>query len=165
MFQYLSNCFWLVIPVLLLNLALASRLPGMYQPEIFSAGIPRWLEVAENASRTAVFLLPLLMQFSFALSLDRTGAAVYGLGFLLYAGAWFLQIRYPASAWSRSRAGFMAPAYTPAAWLAGIALLGSHPFVPLPGVRWFYAAVSVAFLACHNLHAWIVYSREARAKA
>jgi hypothetical protein len=104
-------------------------------------------------------ILPLLMPLGMATSGQRIGFAVYGIGVVLYCLSWGVQIRYPHSSWSASRLGFLAPAYTPAVWLAGIGLVGDSLYLPVAYSRWVYIALSAAFLVFHNAHAWIVHAR------
>ena len=55
---------------------------------------------------------------------QKTGLALYGFGTLVYFGSW-LTLMYPISSeWPSSAIGFLAPAYTPLLWLAGIGLIG-----------------------------------------
>ena len=65
----------------------------------------------------------------------------------------------PRSAWSTSAFGFAAPAYTPALFLIGMALLGSRLFWRQPYRWWFYLIASVGFLAAHIAHTLLVYAR------
>lgn len=105
--HYLWNCFWLIIPVLLLNVSLASRLPAPYQPAVFSSAIPKWLAAGEDTARIAVFLLPLFMPLQIVTSKQWTGLAVYSIGIGVYVLGWVLQIWYGQTRWSTSRLGFM----------------------------------------------------------
>jgi hypothetical protein len=156
---YVWNCFWLMFPVLFLNILFARRLPPRYQPAIFSHEIPRWIQVPENIFRIGTFLLPLLMPIQIVTSLQKFGIALYVAGLLLYFSSWAMQMRHPQSAWSRSRLGFMAPAYTPGVWLTGIALIGDSFYLSLGRATCIYLVVAISFLLFHNLHAWIVHSR------
>ena len=161
--QYVWNCFWLVVPILLMNALLMQRLPRAYQSEVFGRGIPRWIGAGENLFRTAVFTLPLLMPLRVATPGQKIGLALYLTGVAVYFLAWGMQIRHPQTAWSASRAGFLAPAYTPSLWLAGIGLIGDSLYAGAAYRSWMYLALSAAFLAFHNAHAWMVYLREAGA--
>lgn len=63
-------------------------------------------------------------------------------------------------AWSTSLVGFMAPAFTPAVFLAGICLIGDT--LTLHAVPWtplIYAAICALFLVFHCFHAKVVHSR------
>jgi hypothetical protein len=157
--HYVWNCFWLLVPVLLMNVLLMGKLPKMYQPELFSDRIPAWIIAWENSLRVAVFSLPLLMPLQIARSAQKIGLAFYFAGVAIYFASWAMQIWFPQCAWSTSRWGFMAPGYTPLIWLAGIALVGDSLYVPIPYTPRVYIGLSAAFLAFHNLHTWIVYTR------
>ncbi|MFN7922175.1 MAG: hypothetical protein U0Q16_18880 [Bryobacteraceae bacterium] len=157
--KYLWNCFWLTVPILVMNVALASRLPQAYQPSFFWRDIPRSVAIGEKVSRTVLFLTLLLIPLSIATSRQRAGLALYAVGVLIYFGAWAMQIWFPQAEWSRSRLGFMAPAWTPAGWLAGIALLGDNLYVGMTYHPWMFLALSLVFLMFHNAHVAIVYSR------
>ena len=154
--QYAQNCMWLVVPLLLLNVVLMRRLPKAYQAEVFWREIPSWIKVGENLTRTLVFVLPLFMRLDLS---QGAGLLLYLIGTVVYSLAWLAQIARPRSAWSTSPWGFLAPAYTPAIWLVGIALIGKTLFLPIPYTPRIYVALSAVFLAFHNTHAAIVYRR------
>ena len=156
--RYVCNCFWLVLPVLLLNVFLTHKLPPMYQPKIFSRGIPAWISAGEHTFRLMVFLLALLMPLEVKGPTQKAGMLLYLAGLLLYAASWGAQILFSGSRWSTSRLGFMAPAYTPLLWLGGISLVGNRFYFGLPPGPWVYLGLSALFLLFHNLHAWLVYS-------
>ena len=160
--HYAWNCIWLILPILLLNVLLMGRLPRLYQSESFSRGIPAWVTARENALRLPIFVLPALMPLHIESQRQRVGLAAYLIGVAVYFFAWAMQIWLPKSVWSTSRSGFMAPAYTPLLWLAGIALVGDTCFLPIPHLLWIYLGLSGLFLCFHNLHVWIVYSGAAR---
>ncbi|MEV4629290.1 hypothetical protein AB0J90_23815 [Micromonospora sp. NPDC049523] len=155
--RYAVNGFLLIVPLLLLDALLGNRLPREYQKQSWNA-VPRWLSVAETALRIPVLLVPLLLPISLSGPVQQAGAVLYLVGVLAYAAAWAAQIRHPHSAWSVSTAGFLAPAYTPALWLTGIALVGAEPVLPhlgfLPAV---FLGFVAAFLVTHNLHALYVH--------
>ncbi len=157
--HYLWNCFWFIVPVLLVNVSLARRLPAPYQPAVFSRNIPLWLAAGENMSRIAVLLLPLFMPLRIETPRQWAGLAVYLAGLLIYLLAWVMQIWYAQTRWSSSRLGFMAPAYTPALWLVGIAMVSEGFYFRSFGQPWLFLALSLIFLVFHNTHAWKVYSR------
>lgn len=115
--RYAKNTGWLLVPVLLWNAALISRLPRAYSPEVFEFGIPAFLAVAENSLRVAVFALPFLAPFELVTKFHKIGIAVFGVGLAIYFMSWLPLISFPGSAWSLSAVGFLAPAYTPFVWL------------------------------------------------
>ena len=81
-----SNCFWLVIPLLAWNIALA---PNLTLEEVISdAHSPAWLLAAENLTRIVVFAFPLLLAFQVKDRLGKTGLAIYLAGLLIYFASW-----------------------------------------------------------------------------
>ena len=151
--SYGASCFLLIIPVLIWNIGLAGSLPSLYSPERFNTGIPTRLLLAENCARLAVLAaFPLVMRVGLSSTRQKTGLVVYAVGILMYAGAWLAVIRAPASRWSRSTAGFLAPAYTPAIWLAGIGLIGERAFIEWPGRELWYSGLALAFVCVHMVH-------------
>ena len=150
---------WLMVPVVWMNLALASRLPEAYQPAVFWRNVPRWIAVGENLSRILVFVGPFLMPLQIVDSRQRAGLALYAVGVPVYFLAWAMQIWFPRTRWSQGMLGFMAPSYAPAAWLAGIALIGETLYAGQVYRPWMYLALSILFLVFHNAHAWLIYCR------
>jgi hypothetical protein len=61
--------------------------------------------------------------------------------------------------WAGSALGFLAPAYTPVLWFTGLALLGRRLFWGGFYRWWMYLVLSLAFLAAHVTHTFIVYAR------
>ena len=61
--------------------------------------------------------------------------------------------------WSTSRAGFLAPAYTPLLWLIGLGLTGGRLYGPVPFKPWIYLVLACVFVAVHVTHAHLVYTR------
>lgn len=157
---YLLNCFLLMIPVLVWNIALTNKLPALYQPATFQKDIPAWLSWSENISRTLLFVLTLCMPLSVSSKRQKTGMGIYISGLLLYFASWILLIRYPGSVWSQSFAGSAAPAYTPLCWLAGIALTGNTFYFKIPFRRWLFPLTALCFLIFHNLHTAMIFYRE-----
>ena len=159
---YVLNCFLLVLPVLLLNLVFARHLPPGYQPSQWN-DVPAAVTVPENALRVLVMALPLLLPITIDGTAHLVGLLLYLAGLAAYATSWAVQIHRPASAWSSSIAGFLAPAYTPALWLAGIGLIGTRPVIAaLPYHPWVFFTLAVLFLTFHNLHAAIAYRKTSR---
>jgi hypothetical protein len=157
---YLFNCFWMLVPVLVFNLISTSRLPAAFQTNIFWNRIPWAISVPENLLRTAVMVLPLLMRFRISTPVQRFGLALYLAGLVVYFASWTALMLFPRSQWSTSVVGFMAPAYTPILWLAGIALVGDQFQLPRESLQpWMYGSLAAVFLVFHNLHTGLVYSR------
>ncbi|KKC37741.1 hypothetical protein WH87_08490 [Devosia epidermidihirudinis] len=157
---YLGNCFWLMLPVLAINLLFAGALPPMLQSETFWRDIPMPLALAENLCRYAVTGLPALMLLRLRTRRQKVGLALYALGLLAYGFAWWPLITAPASGWSQSLLGLAAPAYTPALWLAGIGLIGfdlSSTF--RRWVSWAYLFAASGFVIAHVLHVALVAGR------
>ncbi|RRB11389.1 hypothetical protein [Larkinella knui] len=157
--NYLRNCFLLMLPILVWNLALANQLPTAFRPEVFWNDIPIWLAYGENGSRTLVFALTLIMPLRFSDRTRKNGRYLYLAGLLIYAASWIALIYFPDSPWSTSLPGFMAPAYTPFFWLAGIGLIGHSFYFNLPFRPWFFFSVSLLFLSFHCFHTATIYYR------
>ena len=154
--KYLFNCFLLLVPVIGWDILFASRLPAPFQSEIFQSEIPLAISIGEHIFRVFIFLLAFLMPISIKSPIQKVGIILYAIGLLAYFASWLLLIYYPESSWSKSCQGFMAPAYTPALWLAGIALIGKNFYFRLPYGRWIFIALAVIFLILHNIHTGIV---------
>ena len=139
------NCFLLILPLLGWNLILGPRLTD---PRITSdAHSPQWLLVAENVTRIVVFALPLLMPLprgeEWQSVLPRAGLIVYIAGTLVYFASWLPLLLAPASAWSNSLPGLLAPRLTPFLSFLGIALLAGN---------WPYGLLSAVFIFSHTWH-------------
>ncbi|MFC5408523.1 hypothetical protein ACFPMF_04345 [Larkinella bovis] len=156
---YLQNCFLLTIPILIWNLALTDDLPEPFQPERFGARIPPVLAYGETIFRMGVFVLAFLMPLRLTTNTQKNGFYLYLFGLAVYFASWLALLVWPDCRWSRSLAGFAAPAYTPVLWLAGIALMGHSFYFGLPFRRWVFGLVSLLFLGFHVSHAVLVYSR------
>ncbi len=53
------NCLWLILPLLLWNLLLGSRITDVRV--VSDAASPKWLLTAENIFRILVFIIPVLL--------------------------------------------------------------------------------------------------------
>ena len=157
--KYLTNCFLLTLPILVWNILLAHKLPKAFQPDIFWKDIPAFLTVCENISRVLIFALTLLMPLFIHNSRQKRGFALYITGTLLYFVSWLILIYLPESNWSNTLAGFMAPAYTPFLWLAGIGLVSGEPYLGRLYIKPVYFITIFIFLLFHNYHAMVVYFR------
>ena len=71
----------------------------------------------------------------------------------------------PQSQWSTSWLGFVAPAYTPLVWLAGLGLIGRRFYLPSPFRWWMYVGLACGFVAFHVTHTSIVYARTCQPRA
>lgn len=157
--RYAKNVGWLLVPVIVWNAVLASRLPDFYLPAVFHADIPAALSIAENLLRVLVFALPFLAPFELVERAQTYGLALFAVGLAIYFAGWLPLIADPRSAWSRSAVGLIAPAYTPAVWLAGLVLLVRRLHWASPYRRWHYAVVVGAFVTAHVGHALLVFAR------
>lgn len=154
-----KSCGLLLIPAFAWNLALANQLPPAFSRAIFWNDIPPSLAAIENGSRAVILTLPFLMPFDTASPAQMRGLVLFTIGTLIYFASWLALIWLPKSAWSASAAGFLAPAYTPALWLFGLALVGRHLFWGRFYRWWFYLPVAAVFLGAHVLHASIIHGR------
>ena len=139
------NCLWLILPLLTWNLVLGPRIK---QDAITSdAHSPKWLLMAENVVRVLVFALPVLMPLpgraQWQSPPPQAGLIVYVLGTLVYFASWLPLMFGPASAWSNSPAGLLAPRLTPFLSFLGIAILGGS---------WIYGVVAAGFILLHTWH-------------
>lgn len=162
--KYLLNGFLLIIPALLWNILLVKFLPEGYSGKIFDRNVPSWLLIFENILRFMVMILPLFMPVGLDTFLRRIGLAIYLTGILLYFASWLVQILFPKSCWSLSKAGFLAPAYTPAIWLTGIGLLtGSFLMFESLWISVIYIVLSFVFVSAHFVHTGIAYKNNQQA--
>lgn len=137
----LLNGFLLLLPLLAWNLAFGSYLT--LEAVISDAHSPKWLLMAENITRILVFALPLFLPLDFKGVRNKTGLAVYGLGTLIYFASWLLLLLAPASVWSQSAAGLLAPRLTPFIPFLGIAVVCN---------AWPYGVISAVFILFHTWH-------------
>ena len=156
---YGLNCFLLIIPILLGNVIFAKRLPVAFQPEVFGRNIPPFIKYSEITLRIFVLIFPVLMPLNISSPLQKSGLAIFLTGFILYTASWIALIKYPLSAWSRSAAGFLAPAYTPLIWLTGIGLIGDRLFFGIEYHPWIFFAAAFLFVVSHTAHTYIIYKR------
>jgi hypothetical protein len=155
-----GNGLLLVLPALAFNLLFASHLPAAYKSDLIWNDIPDTIAVPETVLRLFVFVLPALMMVRGKAHVQPKALALFVFGSALYFASWLVLIAYPDGSWARSGVGFLAPAYTPALWLAGLAMLMHNFVIPQRWYRrWMYGLVSAAFLGFHNAHAILVFSR------
>ena len=155
--RYSKSCGLLLIPILIWNLAFARQLPPAYSDATLFAHIPAGLSFGENLCRFFVFVLPFLMPFPNGKAEMRPAIWLFSIGLALYFASWIPLLAWPESLWSTRWVGFIAPAYTPALWLFGLALLGRRLFWGNLFRWWMYLAISVLFLSLHITHATLVY--------
>ena len=159
MSKYLVNCFLLLLPVFLWNIAFMSRLPKGYTSNEIWDNVPTWLNMTENILRAIVFLLPLLLIFSLQMKIQKIGFGLYLVGLLIYFSSWLMQMISPNSNWSTSIIGFMAPAFTTVIWLIGIGIIGQQSFVNIPRISTIYVFLSIAFVMVHTYHSYLAYNQ------
>lgn len=157
--RYLYSCGLLLLPAMLWNVAFIDRLPPAIAGAEFWRDIPVPLALAENSLRLIVFALPFAMPLELSTPLHRRGLLVFVLGTLVYFVSWLVLMASPDSPWSRSAVGFLAPAYTPALWLIGLAMLGRRLYWGSYYRWWMYLLISGSFLVAHISHAGLVYGR------
>jgi hypothetical protein len=155
--QLAKNRFWLLVPILILDIALVGGLPPPLAPGSPGPDIPGWLSVSETALRVVVFGAPLLMPLSLREPRTRLALGVYSVALTAYVAAWVAIIWAPTSAWSTSAVGFTALAWTSILLFAGIGLRSTLRFVP--GYRpWMYLCAAALFTAVHTLHMAIIWN-------
>ena len=157
--RYVSSCGLLLLPAVVWNVAFGAQLPSAYAIEEFWRDIPAPLGFAENSLRMMVFALPFAMPLELSTPAQRRALLVFAVGTLIYFASWLAIMTSPESAWSTSALGFTAPAYTPALWLLGLAMLGRRLYWGHFYRWWMYLLLSGGFLAAHISHAALVYAR------
>lgn len=150
-----SNGYIPIIPIIVWNALLTSRLPSAFDPQSFNSGIPTAILVGENLFRAVVFLLPLVFKINISNSAGKTGLIIFVSGTLLYFLSWLLLIFAP----STSILVFAAPAYTPIIWLIGLSLMVDSYYFKFPYSKWHFILPSIAFTFFHVFHAVIVFKR------
>jgi hypothetical protein len=156
---YVVSCGLLTIPILAWNLAFTRYLPPPLTPAEFWRDIPRVIVTGEQVSRTLVSVLPFFMPLREDTRRRRQGLAWFGIGVIVYFTSWLLLMLLPASRWSMSAAGLLAPAYTPIVWLSALGVLGPRLAVPLYWRPWLYWLLALVFLSFHLSHAILVVGR------
>jgi hypothetical protein len=153
---YLFNCFLLLIPVFIWNLALAKALPPAYQKKNWD-NVPKPLTIAENVLRTFVFVSCVLLQLEIKERIQSIGLTIYISGLVLYFASWILQIRFAQIRSMQGILAFAAPAYTSFIWLYGIGLIGQRLLVDVAYSYWIYVLLSLAFVAVHTSHSIVAF--------
>ena len=153
------SCGLLLLPVFVWNAMFMGSLPPAYQADEFWRDIPAILGSVENTLRLLVFALPFLMPLNIETARQRSGLTIFITGNLLYFASWLALMLEPQSWWSHSALGFLAPAYTPMIWFAGLAMSSNRLFWGSFYRWWMYLAISGIFLSAHLVHAVIVYLR------
>lgn len=155
--HYFTNCFLLILPILIWNIGFTTKLPEVFQQETGWQNSAFLLTVGETISRSIVFVLTLLMPLRISTRRQKTGLVLYLGGVALYFISWLALIYFPDGAWSTSLAGFSGPAYTPFLWLMGIGLIGNSFYFNLPFKRSYFFSASIVFLLFHNVRTVLIY--------
>ena len=163
--RYVLSCGLLTVPILVWNVVFTRFLPPALGSQEFWRDIPPLVACGENSLRFVVVLLPFLMPLELATPVQRRRLLLFVVGTALYFLAWAALMIFPQSRWSTSRLGFLAPAYTPLVWLAGLGLIGRRLYGPWPYRWWVYVALAGGFITLHVTHASIVYVRNYKHRA
>ncbi len=155
--KYLQNCFILVIPILIWNVAFTDLLPPAFSGEQFNEGVPAFIIWSENIFRLMIFALPAFMPLTIFYKYQKYGLALYFIGTFLYFLSWRPLILFPEGLWSLSLIGFMAPAITPLIFLTGIGLIGYRLFFNIKYNQLVYILISLVFVIFHTLHVYLAY--------
>ncbi len=153
------NGAWLVLPPLVISFGLWSALPPAFAAENFGHGVPAWLSLSENALRIVVFAVPGALLFGASSKRQRVGWWCYGAGLGLYLASYALLAAWPRGSWATRALGFTAPAWTPAFWLLGIAMVCTDSWATQRWRWWMFLLPVAAFLGLHLGHTWLVWSR------
>lgn len=155
--RVVRNRFWLLVPVLALDLALVGSLPAPLAPGSPGPAVPGWLSFSEVVLRVVVVGAPLLMPLSLRTPGAIRALGVYSVGLAAYAAAWAAVVGAPTSAWSTGLVGFTAPAWTSILFFVGIGLGSTLRFVP--GYRpWMYLCASTIFAVVHTVPVVMIWS-------
>ena len=157
--RYVVSCGVLTVPIVVWNLALTRFLPPALASLQFSRDIPPLVTYGENTLQIAVMVVPFLMPLEVATLGQRGGVRLFVVGKIVYFLSWVPLMIVPQSSWSTSWVGFVAPAYTPLLWLAGLGLIGRRFYVPSPFRWWMYVGLACGFVTFHVRNASIVYAR------
>lgn len=150
--KLLSNGFLLLIPVLTWNLTFASSLPEYYAKDQL---LLNQMMIAENSFRLLAFLLPAFFQFSIGGHRRRIGLMIYVAGTLIYFASWIPLLLDPGGSWASSPWGALAPAVTPALWLAGINMMICEAIILKRSLPFLFLGAWTAFLAFHNFNTYV----------
>lgn len=69
-----------MLPIIIWNILLSSKLPTNYQAEIFSANIPDVLTYGENIFRLFIFVISFLMPLQLHTKKQKVGFSIYLIG-------------------------------------------------------------------------------------
>lgn len=157
LFRYLRNCFILLIPIIIWNVAFTDLLPESFKGDNFNSGIPAFIIWIENFTRLLVFALPAFMPLTIFYKYQKFGLAFYFIGTFLYFLSWRPLILYPDGVWSSSLIGYLAPAITPIIFLVGVGLIGHRLFFNVKYKKVTYILISTVFVIFHAVHVVMAY--------
>ena len=157
--KLLSNGYIAILPILIWNALLSSKLPPAFEQNSFNRDVPFAITIGENLFRFIIFSLPLFFRLNITSTFSKKGLITFSTGVILYFSSWLMLICAPDSNRSSSIWGFAAPAYTPIIWLVGLSLLVDSYYFKLAYSKWHFILPSVAFSIFHISHAVYVYSR------
>lgn len=155
--QYIVSCGLLLMPALLWNIVLTDFLPPAFAASELWDDVPPILTYTENTLRILTFSLPFFMPLQIVTQQQRIGILIFIIGSLLYFSSWLALIAEPGSPWATSATGFLAPAYTPAIWLVGLALVGRRFFWGNVYRWWMYLFPVLLFIVVHIAHTTLIY--------
>jgi hypothetical protein len=155
--SYFKNCFILLVPILIWNIAFTGLLPATYQSGEFDKDIPASILWGEHILRLVVFALPAFMPLNIFFKYQKIGLGIYFIGIFLYFLSWRPLILYPEGSWSMSLYGFLSPAITPLIFLVGIGLIGHKLFFNIKYHQVVYISLSIIFIAFHTIHVYLKY--------
>ena len=157
--KYLANCFLLLIPVLVWNVAFRHLLPDAFAFSNYWDDLPTFIYWGEIIFRIPIYILPLFMLLQVYHKRQKIGLALYIIGLFLYFLSWRPLILYPGSDWSMSLIGFIAPSITPIFILTGIGMIGSKLFIDISYRRLIYLTAASGLIFFNTWHSYIVYTR------
>lgn len=138
--RLVRNGFVPLLPLLMLNVVLVSRLPSAYADD---SQVPGWLLAVETTLRVLVFGLPLLIRLALANAVNRVGLVLFVGGAVAYVASWVTAISVAGAPESLPPVVALAPYWLAAVFLAGIALMGE---------AWWYLVPVAAFGVVHTWH-------------
>jgi len=152
----LSNGYIPLIPILLWNLVLTSKLPSPYNTDDFDKNISKIVILLEQGFRLIIFLFPLVIRLEIQTGIGTAGLILYIVGSLTYYISWLLLILMPKKV-CKNALLFVAPAFTPLLWLTGIVMMSDSFYFNIFYSKLFYLGPVILFTILHTyhtFHAW-----------
>lgn len=156
--KYLTNCFLLLIPVLVWNVIFRRYSPEFFHPKTYWEGVHPVIKILESILLFFVLVTPLFMPLKIKRKVQKTGLFLYFTGLAGYLLAWRPLVLYPDGSWSNDLAGFIAPALSFMLILIGIALIGDRLFFKFPYKKSIYIVISCLYILFHISHIFISHS-------